>query len=171
MAAGKNTGTSDMKALIAVDGSENALRALRKFLDLTKLFSDLPAITLINVRDDAPLRGAKRAAGYGTVVEYLNRLSEADLMQARAQLDEWKIPHDVITAVGEVASTIAQHAEGNGFDLIVMGSKGRTNFGNLLMGSVATKVLAATDKPVLLVSEPKSTTMKPVAGVADDLTG
>lgn len=145
-----------MKALIAIDGSENALRALMKFLELTKLFSDLPSITLINVRDDTPLRGAKRAAGYDTVVEYLNGLGAADLMQARAQLDEWKVPHNVIMAVGEVASTIARNAEENGFDLIVMGSKGRTNFGNLLMGSVATKVLAATEKPVLLVGEPKS---------------
>lgn len=153
-----------MKALIAIDGSKDALRALMQFLDLTKLFSDLPSITLINVRDDTPLRGAKRAAGYDTVIEYLNGLSAADLMQARARLDELKIPHNVIMAVGEVALAIARHAEENGFDLIVMGSKGRTNFGNMLMGSVATKVLAVTDKPVLMVGDSKSAIAPEPAG-------
>jgi len=34
---------------------------------------------------------------------------------------------------------------------IVMGSHGRRNLANLVMGSVATKVLATTQTPVLLV--------------------
>ncbi|HET7649723.1 MAG TPA: universal stress protein [Gammaproteobacteria bacterium] len=147
-----------MKVLIAIDGSENALRALTKFLHLTKSFTDLPSITLISVHDDSPFYGAARFAGRESVVEYLKGLSVGDLAGAQARLDEWKIPHHVVMAVGEIASTIVRHADENGFDLIVMGSKGRTNLGNLLMGSVATKVLAATDKPVLLVGEPERET-------------
>jgi nucleotide-binding universal stress UspA family protein len=153
-----------MKVLIAIDGSKNALRALTKFLHLTKSFTDLPSITLINVHDDSPFYGAARFVGRGSVVEYLNGLSVNDLAEARSKLDEWKVPHHVVTAVGEISSTIVRHADENGFDLIVMGSKGRTNIGNLLMGSVATKVLAATDKPVLLVGEPERKSQEPTRG-------
>jgi nucleotide-binding universal stress UspA family protein len=35
--------------------------------------------------------------------------------------------------------------------MIVMGTHGRTALGNLVMGSVATRTLAATTTPVLLV--------------------
>ena len=38
-----------------------------------------------------------------------------------------------------------------GFDLLVMGSHGHGNVGNLVMGSIATKVLAGCKVPVLLV--------------------
>jgi nucleotide-binding universal stress UspA family protein len=42
-------------------------------------------------------------------------------------------------------------AKGDKFDLIVMGSHGHGALAGLLMGSVATKVLALSKTPVLLV--------------------
>ena len=41
--------------------------------------------------------------------------------------------------------------QGQDFDLLMMGSHGHGTLGNLVMGSVATKVLAACKTPVLLV--------------------
>ena len=49
------------------------------------------------------------------------------------------------------AETIAKFADSGKFDLLMMGSHGNTAFGNLVMGSVATKVLAGCQVPVLLV--------------------
>ena len=46
---------------------------------------------------------------------------------------------------------VATLAENGKFDLIVMGSRGHGTLGNLVMGSVATKVLAGCDTPVLIV--------------------
>ena len=37
------------------------------------------------------------------------------------------------------------------FDLVVMGSRGHGSFVNLVLGSVATKVLSETQVPVLLI--------------------
>jgi nucleotide-binding universal stress UspA family protein len=42
-------------------------------------------------------------------------------------------------------------ARERGCDLIVIGTRGMSAIGNLLMGSVATKVLQLVDAPVLLV--------------------
>lgn len=42
-------------------------------------------------------------------------------------------------------------AESGKFDLLMMGSHGYSALGNLVMGSVATKVLAGCKVPVLLV--------------------
>jgi nucleotide-binding universal stress UspA family protein len=50
-----------------------------------------------------------------------------------------------------VAETIAKTAAEGKFDLIMMGSHGHSNLVNLVMGSVATRVLAHCKTPVLLV--------------------
>jgi nucleotide-binding universal stress UspA family protein len=52
---------------------------------------------------------------------------------------------------GHVGETIAKFAESGKFDLLVMGSHGHGTLANLVMGSVATQVLAHCKVPVLLV--------------------
>jgi nucleotide-binding universal stress UspA family protein len=52
---------------------------------------------------------------------------------------------------GPAAETIAKLAASGKFDLLVMGSHGHGTLVNLVMGSVATKVLAHCKVPVLLV--------------------
>ena len=53
--------------------------------------------------------------------------------------------------VGPVGETIAKFADEGKFDLLIMGSHGYGALGNLVMGSVATQVLANSKVPVLLV--------------------
>ena len=53
--------------------------------------------------------------------------------------------------VGHAGEQIAKLAESGKFDLVVMGSHGHSALGNLVMGSVATNVLAHCKVPVLLV--------------------
>ena len=56
-----------------------------------------------------------------------------------------------VHSVGHVAESIADLAQEGKFDLIVMGSRGHSDVVNLVLGSVATKVLAKCTVPVLLV--------------------
>ena len=56
-----------------------------------------------------------------------------------------------LSKTGHVADTIAATATEGGFDLLMMGSHGHGTLGNLVMGSVATKVVAHCKVPVLLV--------------------
>lgn len=64
-------------------------------------------------------------------------------------------PHaaDVESVVyaGRPAATIVVHAAGGKFDLIVMGTHGRTGLSHLLMGSVAEHVVRTAPCPVLTV--------------------
>jgi nucleotide-binding universal stress UspA family protein len=54
-------------------------------------------------------------------------------------------------AVGQAAQAIAHKAESEGFDLVVMGTHGHSSLAQVVMGSVATGVLARCKVPVLLV--------------------
>ncbi|MBV5332884.1 universal stress protein, partial [bacterium] len=52
---------------------------------------------------------------------------------------------------GPAGETIATFADNEAADLVIMGSHGHGSLVNLVMGSVATKVLAKCKAPVLLV--------------------
>ena len=52
---------------------------------------------------------------------------------------------------GAAAEAVADAAKAQGADLIVMGSHGHGALGNMILGSVATGVLARSTVPVLLV--------------------
>jgi nucleotide-binding universal stress UspA family protein len=58
---------------------------------------------------------------------------------------------DFVVKSGAAADNIVALADKGSYDLIIMGSHGHGTLGNLVMGSVATKVLAHSRVPVLLV--------------------
>jgi universal stress protein A len=64
------------------------------------------------------------------------------------------VPHEHMLLVGDPAGAIAQTAEKEGADLIVMGTHGRTGLTRLLMGSVAEAVVRKASCPVLTVKQP-----------------
>lgn len=75
--------------------------------------------------------------------ELLSTLEERGLLRVRGRLES-----------GEACSSILQVAEKEPYDLIVMGTHGRTGLSHLLMGSVAEKVVRQARCPVLTVRSP-----------------
>ncbi|RIK97449.1 MAG: universal stress protein [Burkholderiales bacterium] len=140
-----------MKLLVAIDGSENSLRAARFAASLLGQLRDPGSITLISVHDDVALRNARRFVGKQVVDEYLRDLSEQDLAGARELLDGLEIAHDQIIRIGAIANEIVQAADPDQFAMVVLGSKGRTGLRDLLIGSVARRVSEISRIPVLLV--------------------
>ncbi len=140
-----------MKLLVAIDGSENSLRAARFAASLLGQLRNPGSITLISVHDDVALRNARRFVGKQVVDEYLRDLSEQDLAGARELLDGLEIAHDQIIRIGAIANEIAQAADPDQFAMVVLGSKGRTGLRDLLIGSVARRVSEISRIPVLLV--------------------
>jgi nucleotide-binding universal stress UspA family protein len=59
-----------------------------------------------------------------------------------------------VLLTGDEATEIVRLAVDEGFDLIVMGTHGRTGLSRLLMGSVAEQVLRRAPCPVLTVKQP-----------------
>jgi len=57
----------------------------------------------------------------------------------------------MIIRTGHVATEIVDAAERGKFDLLLLGSKGRSALKDLLMGSVAKRVAELSKVPVLLV--------------------
>ncbi|OYW80062.1 MAG: universal stress protein UspA, partial [Polynucleobacter sp. 32-46-5] len=70
---------------------------------------------------------------------------------AQKALDAAGVKHNMVIKRGNVAGEIIALANKEKFDLIVMGSKGRTGILDALMGSVAQKVSNSAKQAVLLV--------------------
>ena len=101
------------------------------------------------------MQGAHRLLGTyqqrETVEKYYDEESQKVLQPAKARLEAKGIQADSVALVGDPAEEIARYAAQHGKELIAMGTHGRTGLSNLVLGSVATKVLAQSKVPVLLM--------------------
>ncbi len=140
-----------MKALIAIDGSEHALRALRYVLDHQDFFSANPELVLVNVHLPVPSARAKAVLGSAAIEQYYREDAEEALAPARAVLAGKPCRVTERLIVGQPAEEIINAAQQDGCDLIIIGTHGRSAIGNLLMGSVAMRVIATSPIPVLSV--------------------
>ncbi|HTA90021.1 MAG TPA: universal stress protein [Polyangiaceae bacterium] len=61
--------------------------------------------------------------------------------------------HDSICESGDPATAIVERAASGGYDLLVLGTHGRTGLSHLLVGSVAEKVMRRAPCPVLTVRD------------------
>jgi nucleotide-binding universal stress UspA family protein len=139
------------KLLVAFDGSDNAVRALHHAIRIVQSGGH-DVIHLVTAQDEPRIYG--EIAVYvpeATMAELQRRHSEAIVAVAEKPLREAGVPFTTEVLVGPVAPAIARRADELGCDGIVMGTSGMTALGNLLMGSVATKVLHLAHVPVTLV--------------------
>lgn len=139
-----------MKILLAVDGSEYTKKMLAYMATHEELFNPAHKYVLITVQAQLPSR-ARAAVGKDVVETYQREEAERILAPSATFLTRHGINAKSIAKVGHAAEVIARTAETGKFDLLVMGSHGHGTLGNLVMGSVATKVLANSKVPVLLV--------------------
>ena len=138
------------KLLVPVDGSGAALRALAQAVELARLTKG--AIHLVHCHDEADLYGKLSLYVPRDKMELLQKgHSDEILDRAAAELKDSGISPTREVLVGPPGPTIAACAEKSGCDAIVMGRHGKTALGELLLGSVAMKVLHASKLPVLLV--------------------
>ncbi|HYF60215.1 MAG TPA: universal stress protein [Burkholderiaceae bacterium] len=140
-----------MKILVAIDGSKNALRALKYATRLVGRLSEPSELLLVNAHDDIALRGAGQFVGKDAVRGYLEDLSRDELKDAVAAAEKSKVAFSTKSVRGPIAQAIAAAARDEDCDLIVLGSKGRSAIKDLLIGSVAQRVAALAEVPVTLV--------------------
>ncbi|HLF55302.1 MAG TPA: universal stress protein [Thermoanaerobaculia bacterium] len=139
------------KLLVAFDGSDNAVRALHHAIRQVQVGGQ-DSIHLITAQDEPILYG--EIAVYvpaATMAELQHRHSAAIIEVGEKLLRESGVAFTTEVLIGPVAAAIARRADELGCDGIVMGTSGMTALGNLLMGSVATKVLHLAHVPVTLV--------------------
>ena len=139
-----------MKILLAVDGSAYTKRMLAYLTTHSELFSAGNDYTVFTVQPALPPH-ARSMVGKEVVQKY--HLEEAE--KVLAPVIKFLMRHDIHAKsswkVGHVGETIAKFAESNKFDMVIMGSHGHGGLMKLVMGSVATQVLAQCHVPVLMV--------------------
>ena len=141
-----------MKILIATDGSEYAHDAVKFLVEHAGWVREKPDVELVFVHPPVP-----KVPGMGTVVgrkqiqDYYEQEGAEALAGAKKLLDRADILYASRVLVGPIAETIVAQARGARCDLILIGNRGMTAAGNMLLGSVATKVLHLSPLPVLLV--------------------
>lgn len=139
------------RILLAVDGSESAVRATKALIDHAHVYKEMPKIDLVTVHRPIPNVGTLPSM---ITSEMRDRYYQEDCDQALAPstalLDAAKIPYTVHRLIGPVAETIVQAAKDQGADAIWMGTHGRTGMANIVMGSIATKVVGLSPVPVRL---------------------
>lgn len=140
-----------MKILLAADRSEFTQRAARHLVKHLSWFAEAPQVFVLHVHPPVPYPGAAAKAGKAAVDRYLREDSEAALRVATRELDKGKVAHAASWITGSVAPGIAAFVKKHGIDLVVMGSHGEGALSNLVLGSVATKVIATIKTPVLIV--------------------
>jgi len=140
----------DVKILLAVDGSRFTKHAVNYLTRHPRLFGPRPEIHLIHVRVPIPGRAAV-ALGRDIVQRYYRTEADKALAAARRMLDRGGIRHRETVLVGDPGVEVARFARKGKFDLVLMGSHGQGALAGLVLGSVATKVLAHCTVPVLLV--------------------
>lgn len=132
------------QVLLAIDGSEHSKRAIPLAADIAR--KSKGKVVVIHVREHDARRGPvwelesegdAKAILDGAIAELESAGIEATSDSRRALL-------------GRSAQSICEAADEHGAGLIVMGSRGLSDFAGLLLGSVTHKVIQLASCPVLV---------------------
>lgn len=140
-----------MKILVPIDGSQNSLRALRHVLDHRSWYSQPLEVHLLNVQPPIVSGAVKMFIPPDQLHEFYEEQGQAALRDSRELLEKSGIAAHVRVGVGDPAAMVAAYAKDQGCALIAMGTRGLGSVGNMLLGSVATKVIHLAEGPVLLI--------------------
>ena len=140
------------RVLLAVDGSENAARAVRHLIALRQNLGKARKIDVHLMNVQRPVSGDVGTFVSGeTLQDYYRERSEQAMAPARAMLKEAGLTFREHRRVGDPGPSIAEVAQAEGCDHIVMGARGLGTHTGALLGSVARSTVENADVPVLLV--------------------
>lgn len=139
-----------MKILVAVDGSEFTRRMVAYWAAHEEWLGSQHTYTVLTVVPPIPPRAAA-VLDRELLNSYYADEGEKVFHPLRTFLDKQGLTATFLSKTGHVAETIAKSATEGDFDLLMMGSHGHSELGNLVLGSVATRVMAHCKTPVLLV--------------------
>ena len=134
------------KILVGYDGSVPSRKAFDMALDLAhKHGAQLWVLSVARppeVGDDVETEA---------IIENSRRYHRAMLAELRHTIAGTKVEAHFEVGVGHPAEQIVYEADRLGVDLVVVGSRGRSGFAHLLLGSTSKQVTEHADRPVLVV--------------------
>jgi nucleotide-binding universal stress UspA family protein len=152
------------KILVAIDGSENSLKAAVYAIDIAKKDnSQLIALTVLDISTPRRVSSSFITAPTYGLIELEDKRKEAqqwldkfEKLAAKenntANNNNIQFKSEIIEdPISRVGSAIVDYAERENVDLIVVGTRGRTGFKKMLLGSVASDVVTYAHCLVLVV--------------------
>jgi nucleotide-binding universal stress UspA family protein len=145
-----------MRILVAVDRDEESQMALRYTCHLLEHFE--AHVDALYVKPDVAQAGAEGAYAPFTTPQDFHAAMEAEAQRTLEAVIETcevclgaKIPCEPVVAVGDPAEEILRVADEGNYDMIVLGSQGRSSLRGLLLGAVHAKILHHARRPVLIL--------------------
>lgn len=140
-----------MKILVCTDGSEHSQKALEKAVVIAE-GCNVEDVAIIHVYDEkvnlsalpwgegsAPTQ--KDMEKFREVLEENKNEAMKVLQEAQKYFEEKNIKARTILKEGHAADTIVKTASDEGFDIIVIGSRGRSGLQKVFLGSVSSAVV------------------------------
>ncbi len=138
---------ADHKLLLPVDGSPHSRRAAEKAVEMARMMN----IGILLVHCHKPFPALSGEPYYQKAINKILSGADALLAPFRELISDAGIPFEERILEGQPGSKISDVAEIEDCEIIVMGSRGRTELQGLFLGSVTHRVLSASPCPVLVV--------------------
>jgi len=142
---------------IAVDGSKFGLAAVKFALRHQSLFGAGARMTLVHAVPDFVMPVVADLGGVAVPTysdQEIKRLQDSDFEKAvapaRRLIEKSKAKADEVRLIGMPGEEIAAYAKKN-LDVLLVGSHGYGGFKTAVLGSVATRIAAKCDTPLLIV--------------------
>lgn len=146
------------RILVCVDGSESSVKAADQAIEMARKYeARLIALNVVvSQLGYAYSSGSFGLVTPGTVNDLLDKSKQEakkwfDDIGKKAAAQGVGLRTEMIASPTSVVPAIVDYAEKNEVDLIVMGTKGRSGFTKLLLGSVASGVVTYASWPVMVV--------------------
>ena len=141
------------KILIAIDGSEPSMNAADYAIEMAKKDNaKLIALTVAHILSSS--------YGLATLPDELKQAKEKEMLESKQWFDKFnqnakqnniQLKTELIDTQMSVEGAIVEYAESEGVDLIIIGTRGRSGFKKMLLGSVASGVVTYATCPVMVV--------------------
>jgi len=140
-----------LKLLLPVDGSDNALRAVKHALDSQTWYREPPEYHLLNVQSPIASGAVKMFISQQQLDAYYQEEGAMQLQAARDLLQSAGVTFHAKIIVGEIESSVKRYAKEQAMSVIVMGTRGMGAVRNMVLGSIAAKIIYSAELPVLLI--------------------
>jgi nucleotide-binding universal stress UspA family protein len=145
------------KIVVPIDGSKNSMEAAEYAVKMAEKYgSEVAVVHVVNLDQNLQLLGIYR-------LSYPDPIKKK-IEESRAETQKWfteitrtaeqrrvRIKTDVIDSPMSVVAALVNYADEKKADLIVIGTRGRSGIGKMLLGSVASGVVTYASCPIVVV--------------------
>jgi nucleotide-binding universal stress UspA family protein len=150
------------RVLVAIDGSTSSMHTIDRTISIAmKNNSQLIVLYVIDFYKYfhlsasiilAPTFGSEKYLEEKNEAEKLmNKIKEKFKLEINDNTKSKELKTEIIEGARSVATTIMEYAESENVDLIIIGSRGRTSFKKLILGSVSSNVIKNAHCAVLVI--------------------